>query len=131
LRADWIRIYDLSFVEDELIAGLEMYIKDADRYLGDLQLKAQGLAAAQAAKEEAIKSGTAGLGQTEARRTTRPQSPKITRARPAKFHEPITIEQTVSHLSVAEREVYCCYDFYVTCCILCLFCVLYIFVWQL
>lgn len=105
MRADWIRIYDLSFVEDELIAGLEMYIKDADRYLGDLQLKAQGLAAAQAAKEEAIKSGTAGLGKSELRRVTVPRSPKITRARPPKIHEPIVIEQTVRPVCL------CCFCF--------------------
>ena len=96
LRADWIRIYDLSFVEDDLIAGLEIYIKDADKYLGDLQLKAQGMAAAQAAKEEARKSGAAGLGKVEARTTTRAQSPRITRARPPRMQEPITIAQTVS-----------------------------------
>lgn len=95
MRADWIRIYDLAFVEDELIAGIEMYIKDADRYMGDLQLKAQGLAAAQAAKEEAAKTGTAGLGHVETRALTKAVSPRITRARPPKFQEPIAIEQTV------------------------------------
>lgn len=100
LRADWIRIYDLGFVEDELIAGLEMYIKDSDRYLGDLQLKAQGMAAAQAAKEEAIKSGTAGLSKVETRQVTAPKSPRITRARPPKFQEPIIIEQTVSKVHI-------------------------------
>mmetsp|Transcript_15690 Transcript_15690/g.26154 ORF Transcript_15690/g.26154 Transcript_15690/m.26154 type:complete len:767 (+) Transcript_15690:121-2421(+) len=95
LRAGWIKIYDLAYVEDELIAGIEMYIKDADRYTGDLQLKAQGMAAAQAAKEEAAKTGTAGLGQVKAKALTKPSSPRLTRARPPKFKEPIAIEQTV------------------------------------
>jgi len=95
LRADWIKIYDLSYVEDEIIAGIEMYIKEADRYLGDLQLKAQGLAAAQAMKEEAMKSGRVGLREVEQRSLTAPHSPNITRPRPPKLPEPIKITQTV------------------------------------
>jgi hypothetical protein len=106
LRADWIRIYDLAYVEDELIAGIETYIKDADKYMGDLQLKAQGLAAAEAAKEEASRTGTAGLGEVVKRGVTRAVSPRLTRARPPKFHEPITIEQTVSH-SVLQQQQHC------------------------
>lgn len=85
----------MAFVEDELIAGVETFIRDADRYTGDLQLRAQGLAAAQAVKEEAVKRGTAGLGAAQTAALTVPSSPKITRPRPPKFQEPMVIEQVV------------------------------------
>lgn len=90
-----MKSYDLSYVEDELIAGVEMFIPEADKYQSVLQANAQGLAAAQAAKDQALKEGKAGVGEVEKRKCTIPVSPRITRPRPPRFQEPIVIEQRV------------------------------------
>ena len=95
LRADWIKTYDLSYVEDELIAGVEAFIPEAERYQIVLQDRAQGVAAALAAKAAALKEGKAGVGEVVKRKVTEPQSPKLTRPRPPRFAEPIVIEQKV------------------------------------
>jgi hypothetical protein len=87
--------YDLSYVEDELIAGIESFITQCQSYLYELQEKAQGLAAVQAAKEQALKNGTAGLGEVKKKNLTEPISPKITRPRPPRLPEPIEMTQTV------------------------------------
>lgn len=99
LRAEWMKYYDLSYVEDELIAGIESFISNCQGYLYELQEKAQGLAAVQAAKEQALKDGTAGLSEVEKRQSTIPVSPKITRPRPPRLPEPIEITQNVIFLS--------------------------------
>lgn len=96
LRAEWMKYYDLSYVEDELIAGVESFIPDCQNYLFELQEKAQGLAAAKAAKEQALKNGTAGLGEVVKKKSTEPISPKITRPRPPRLPEPIEIQQNVT-----------------------------------
>jgi len=90
-----MKYYDLTYVEDELIAGIESFIPDCQNYLFELQEKAQGLAAAKAAKEQALKNGTAGLGEVVKKQATVPISPKITRPRPPRLPEPIEIEQNV------------------------------------
>jgi len=95
LRAEWIKVYDLSFVEDEIIAGIEQYIPDASRLISDLEQRAQGVAAALAAKEEARKAGTYGLGKAEKKASTRPQSPNIQKPRPPRIPEPERIDQKV------------------------------------
>ena len=96
LRGEWMKYYDLTYVEDELIAGIESFIPDCQSYLFELQEKAQGLAAAKAAKEQALKNGTAGLGEVVKKQTTTPISPKITRPRPPRLPEPIEIQQNVT-----------------------------------
>mmetsp|Transcript_5104 Transcript_5104/g.7816 ORF Transcript_5104/g.7816 Transcript_5104/m.7816 type:complete len:763 (-) Transcript_5104:200-2488(-) len=113
LRADWMKTYDLTYVEDELIAGIEAFIPEADKYMLELQEKAQGLAAAQAAKEQTLKEGKAGLGEVAKRSTTKAVSPKLTRPRPPRFPEPVQITQNVTvnevpsnldRISVAQLE---------------------------
>jgi hypothetical protein len=91
-----MKYYDLSYVEDELIAGIESFIPNCQGYLYELQEKAQGLAAAQAAKEQALKDGTAGLSEVEKKQSTIPISPKLTRPRPPRLPEPIEITQNVT-----------------------------------
>lgn len=88
LRADWMKVLDLSYVEDDIIAGIERFIPDASKFTAALLDKAQGLAAAQAAKEEAKNNGTAGLGTVEKKALTRPVSPKLNRPRPPRLPEP-------------------------------------------
>jgi hypothetical protein len=90
-----MKVFDLSYVEDELIAGVEAFIPQIEKYFYELQEKAQGLAAAQAAKEQALKEGVAGLAEVVKKKSTIPVSPKLTRPRPPRFPEPIEITQNV------------------------------------
>lgn len=113
LRADWIKTYDLAYVEDELIAGVEAFLPDADNYQAVLQDKAQGLAAAQAAKDQAMKEGKAGVGEVERRQGTVPVSPKLTRPRPPRFQEPIQIEQKVG-VNTRNMDIACIWEVLLT-----------------
>lgn len=82
LRDSWMKVRDLSYVEDEIIAGIEQFLPELSKFCSDLQEKALGVAAAQAAKEEIKKSGTAGLQEVVKRKGTRPVSPNIHKPRP-------------------------------------------------
>jgi hypothetical protein len=87
---------DLDYVEDEIIAGVENFIPDVNRYMTDLQQNANGIAAAQAEKENALKEGKAGVGSVTSKASTVPTSPKLTKPRPPRLPEAIEIKQTVS-----------------------------------
>jgi hypothetical protein len=95
LRADWMRVYDLTYVEDDLIAGVERFIPDINALNDKLQGNAQGLAAAEAAKEEAKKNGTAGLGSVQAKELTKPMTPNLTKQRLPKLPEAERLEQNI------------------------------------
>ena len=88
LRSDWMKIRDLNYVEDELIAGMERYLPDATKFCSELQLQAVGHATAQAAREELKKTGMAGVGQVIKTTTTVPISPRLNKPRPPKLREP-------------------------------------------
>lgn len=103
LRSDWIKCKDLDFVEDELIAGVEQYLPELDKFCQDLEKKALGLAAAQAAKEEALKAGTVGLGEVKKKGLTRPISPNITQPRPHPMPEPEQIPMKIEAKDVPEH----------------------------
>ena len=98
LRSDWMKVVDLSFVEGDLIAGLEGFFPEAGKYLSELAGAAAGLAAALAEKEAAKANGTAGVGAAPKRNTTRPVSPKLSRPRPPRLPEPERISQKVEGL---------------------------------
>ena len=93
LRSDWMKIRDLEYAEKTLIKSVERFIPDAVNFLGELQLQAVGAAAAQAAKEEAKKQGTSGLGRVTKKSPTIPVSPRINKPRPPTLPEPEKIEQ--------------------------------------
>lgn len=103
LRDSWMRIVDLKYTEDTLIAGIEKFLTHAEKYLDELQGAANSVAAAEAAKEEAKKNGTAGMGDVLKKRGTRPVSPKLTRPRPPQLPEPEKIE---AHLEAKEVPGY-------------------------
>jgi hypothetical protein len=92
LRAEWMKVRDLSYVEDELIAGVEQYIPELSRFCADLDARGIALAAAQAEKEEAFKTGSVGLAEVQKRGVTRPISPNITKPRP----HPIPLPEKIS-----------------------------------
>ncbi len=88
LRDSWMRINDLKYVEDIIITNIEKYIPNALQYINELDGDAAGLAAAEAAKEEAKKNGTSGMGATLRKSSTRPISPKLSKPRPPLLPEP-------------------------------------------
>lgn len=96
LRADWMKVYDLTYVEDDMIAGIEKYISDVKTLNAKLQGNAEDLAAAVAAKEEAKKNGTAGLGQATSKPLTKPVAPNLTNQRLPKLPEAVKIEQNIA-----------------------------------
>jgi hypothetical protein len=91
---------DLDHVEDEIIAGIETFLSDSNRYMSELQYSANGLAAAQAEKQEALNSGKANLGEVTAKALTRAVSPKLSKQRPPRLPEPIEIQQKVNRVCV-------------------------------
>ena len=90
-----MKVFDLNYVEDELIASIEHFLPQINVLKNELQLKAQSVAAVQAAREAAIKAGTAGLAKVTVKPTTRPISPNITKPRPPQFPEPEKISTKV------------------------------------
>ena len=88
LRSDWMKVADLTFVEQELIADIERFQPEANKFLGELNNQAVGLAAAAEAAEAAKANGTAGMGARKKKNTTRPVSPKLSRPRPPQLPEP-------------------------------------------
>jgi hypothetical protein len=96
LRDSWMRIIDLKFTEDVLIANCEQFIPHVKRYLDELDGAAAGQAAAEAAAEEAKKNGTAGMGELLRKKSTRPVSPKLSRPRPPILPEPEKILGTLT-----------------------------------
>ena len=95
LRADWMKVYDLTFVEDDLIAGIEQFMPNVAILNSQLQGNAQEIAAAQAAKEEAKKAGTAGVTQVQAKALTKPVGPNLTKQRLPRLPEVEKVEQNV------------------------------------
>jgi hypothetical protein len=88
-----MKVRDLSFVEDELIAGIEAFLPELSQFCAELQEKAVGLAAAQSAREEAKRTGTAGLAKVTKKGSTKPISPRLTQPKIPHLPEPERIRQ--------------------------------------
>ena len=91
LRADWMKIVDLKFVEDEIIAGIEAKMPVISDFLVELEAKAQGIAASLQAKKDAANQGPV----LEKKPLTRPISPNLTQRKPPLIPEPTQIPQKV------------------------------------
>ena len=92
LRSDWIKVRDLDYVETDIIANIERFIPELAGFLVELQVRAVGLAAAQAAVEEAKKSGTLGVAKVEKKSVTKPISPRINQLTVPRIPEPERVE---------------------------------------
>eukprot|EP01035_Chromulina_nebulosa_P027880 gene27880-36726_t len=98
LRAAWMKVRDLEYVENQMIPRMEKYVPDAMRFSFELEKNAVANAAAEAAKEELKAKGEAGLPKVDKKPTTRPISPNLTRPRPPVIPEPERIgHMTFSH----------------------------------
>ena len=83
---------DLDYVETDIIANIERFIPELAGFLVELQVRAVGLAAAQAAVEEAKKSGTLGVAKVEKKSVTKPISPRINQLTVPRIPEPERVE---------------------------------------
>ena len=95
LLQDWMQIKDLTYVEEQVIAPLLKYSKDALAFCAVLNASAADAKAAQDEKEAAKANGTAGLGEVTKRQLTIPVSPRITATRPPKLPAIEEISQRV------------------------------------
>lgn len=95
IRAAWMKVWDLEFVENKIIPRLEKCLAEMTRYAFDLDQNAVRNAAAEQAKQEAKDRGEAGLTKAPTKSPTRPQSPKLTKTRPPLMPEPERIDGTV------------------------------------
>lgn len=90
-----MKVRDLEYVENELIAEIETFINDMIRFTFELEQNALSNAAELAAIEEQKKKGEVGLGTRVKKPSTRPISPRLTKTRPPILPEPERIEQNV------------------------------------
>ena len=95
LRDDWMKIKDLTYVETVLIKSVEKYLPEVAKFCAEMQGNAAALAAAEAAKEEAKKTGSAGLGTVVKKGLTVPVSPRLNKPRPPMLPEPDKIDGKV------------------------------------
>lgn len=96
LRAEWMKVTDLKYLEDEIIAGIEQFMPDVEEYSGELQARALGVTASQQSKKEAASSMSVAMPHAVNKKpNTRPISPNLTKPRPPLLPEPQRINQKV------------------------------------
>jgi hypothetical protein len=86
-----MKVRDIVYVEDELIAVIKRYEEEAVQFCTELQSKAVGVAAANAIKEEALKFGASYTFGVKKVPLTVPVSPNLSRGRPPKIADPVTV----------------------------------------
>mmetsp|Transcript_12109 Transcript_12109/g.32770 ORF Transcript_12109/g.32770 Transcript_12109/m.32770 type:complete len:703 (+) Transcript_12109:53-2161(+) len=87
---DWIKLYDLDFVEETMLGPIEQHTKAANTMRVELIAKASGLAA-----EKEASDGKVGLKEMPKKPPTVAVSPHLTRPAPRAVPEPIRIKQEV------------------------------------
>ena len=90
IKWDWIKIFDIGFVEDEILGPLHEHKEEADKFTHYLNMKASGLAA-----EKEKSDATAGLKDMPKKSTTIPISPRLTAPAPRAVPQPHRIPQGV------------------------------------
>lgn len=88
LRATWMKVRDLDYVEEQFIPRLEKYIPDVLKFTLELEGNAAENAAAEAAKKEMEAKGEIGLKKVTKKATTRPISPNLTKVKLPTIPEP-------------------------------------------
>mmetsp|Transcript_5541 Transcript_5541/g.15470 ORF Transcript_5541/g.15470 Transcript_5541/m.15470 type:complete len:767 (-) Transcript_5541:111-2411(-) len=108
LKQEWIAIFDLEFVENEMIAPLKEVKRRIADLLERLEIKAYGIAEAANKRKEA-----AGITRLPSKALTKPVSPRLTKPTGRPLPEPMRISQTLhanpepdclNNTSVAEIE---------------------------
>jgi hypothetical protein len=89
LKDELCRIFDRDFVENDIVKRVKGYFDEAAKLMDDLSMKAYGIAAAKAKKEEEAAAAFKGKGSTKCIPF------KLNTPRPRKVPEPMKIEQGV------------------------------------
>ncbi len=90
VKQEWCKHYDVTYVEDVLIAKIKKLTPFMTELKEELHSKAHGLVAAKEAKKEA-----AGITKLAKKKLTVPKAPNITAPRPRKIPEPMKITNDV------------------------------------
>ena len=103
-----MKVRDINYVEDDIIAGIESFLPDAIQYCNELQSKSRNVTAAKIAKDELIKvnsgkddnnlknnncSNNNNVNDTTKTHKTVPVSPRLSKGRLPKINEPERISQ--------------------------------------
>jgi hypothetical protein len=97
LKDELCRIFDRDFVEDDIVVRVKKFFSEAAVLMDDLRMKAYGIAAAKAKKEEDKVNAFKGKGPTKF-------APfKLNTPRPRKVSEPMKIEQGIKAKPVPHR----------------------------
>eukprot|EP01039_Chlorochromonas_danica_P002730 gene2730-2981_t len=88
LRASWMTVKDLDFVEKNMIPHIARFIPSMAKFSADLVQNALDNAAAETARQEAKAKGEAGLAKVTKRASTVPTSPRLHRPRMPVLPEP-------------------------------------------
>lgn len=102
IRAGWMRVLDLEFIEQKMIPRLERHIPEMTRYAIELDQNAVSNAAAEAKAQEAKDRGEAGIAKAPSKSPTRPVSPKLTKTRPPMMPEPERINGQIEAKEVPD-----------------------------
>ncbi len=97
LTDELCRIFDRDFVENDIVKRIKKYFKDADKLMDDLRMKAYGIAAAKAKKDEEKAAAFKGKGPTKF------VPFKLNTPRPRKVPEPMKIQQGIKAMPVPHK----------------------------
>ena len=97
LMDELCRVFDRDFVENDIVKRVKKYFKDAEQLMDDLRMKAYGIAAAKAKKDEEKAAALKGKGPTKI------VPFKLNTPKPRKVPEPMKIQQGM-RLSAIQKE---------------------------
>lgn len=94
-RSSWMKVKDLTFVEEKIIPKMEKYISSMQSLATELDQDALELINQENEKKEQAAKGEVGLKKTSKRPTTVPMSPRLTQTRPPILPEPERIDAEI------------------------------------
>ncbi|CAK9022292.1 Cilia- and flagella-associated protein 99 [Durusdinium trenchii] len=89
VKDEWIKFYDISFVEDKMIGGLQRFKAQADKLREALSHDAFGMA------QKLAETDHSGIPQVLTKPPTICEPFRITPARPVRVQEPLKIKQSI------------------------------------
>ena len=88
MKANWIRVLDLTYVEEKIIQGILTFVPHVSKYIASLE----GDMVAQAANAEQAKADAEAAKEAKRKPPTIPKGPKLSKRRPPRIPEPIEIK---------------------------------------
>lgn len=96
LKAEWVKVRDIAYVDDEIIATIHHHMKKVLSLFTDLNDKQHDIDANKAAIEESKKTGLFGVKKVISKEPTRPITPNLTPMLPNIVNEPERILNKVA-----------------------------------